>query len=40
MHEVARSVAALFKSIRISWVPREMSAEEDRLVREALGAFG
>jgi ribonuclease HI len=28
-----------FESHRISWVPREMSAEADRLVRDALGAL-
>ncbi len=39
LHEVARRLAALFKSIRISWVPREMNAEADRLVRCALGAL-
>jgi ribonuclease HI len=40
LHEVARNRAALFESIRISWVPREMNAEADQLVRDALGAFG
>ena len=30
---------AQFKSIRISWVPREMNAEADRLVRDALGVL-
>jgi ribonuclease HI len=29
----------MFKSIRISWVPREMNAEADRLVRDALAAL-
>ena len=38
LHEVASSLAALFKSIRISWVPRELNAEADRLVNDALGA--
>jgi ribonuclease H / adenosylcobalamin/alpha-ribazole phosphatase len=38
LHEVASSLKALFKSIRISWVPREMNAEADRLVNDALGA--
>lgn len=38
LHEAARSLVALFQSIRISWVPREMNAEADRLVRDALGA--
>jgi ribonuclease H / adenosylcobalamin/alpha-ribazole phosphatase len=39
LHELARSLVALFKSIRISWVPREMNTEADRLVRDALGAL-
>ena len=39
LHEVASSLVALFKSIRISWVPREMNAEADRLVKDALGAL-
>ena len=39
LHEVASSLAALFKSIRISWVPRAMNAQADRLVRDALGAL-
>jgi ribonuclease HI len=38
LHEVASSLAALF-DIRISWVPRKMNAEADRLVRDALGAL-
>ena len=37
-HEVASSLKAQFKSFRISWVPREMNAEADRLVNDALGA--
>lgn len=40
LHEAASSLVALFKSIRISWVPREMNAEADRLVRDALDAVG
>jgi ribonuclease HI len=40
LNEVARNLAALFASIRISWVPREMNAEADQLVRDALGALG
>jgi ribonuclease H / adenosylcobalamin/alpha-ribazole phosphatase len=40
LHEVAGSLAALFESIRISWVPREMNAEADRLARDALRAAG
>ena len=39
LHKVASSLAALFESIRISWVPREMNAEADRLVKDALGAL-
>ncbi len=39
LHEVAISLVAQFASIRISWVPREMNAEADRLVRDALGAL-
>jgi len=38
-HEVASSLVALFTSIRISWVPREMNAEADRLVNDALRAL-
>ncbi|HSI98262.1 MAG TPA: ribonuclease HI family protein [Gaiellaceae bacterium] len=38
LHEVARSLIDGFESIRISWVPREMNAEADRLVNDALGA--
>ena len=38
LHEVASSLLALFKSFRISWVPREMNAEADRLVKDALAA--
>ena len=39
LHEVACSLSAEFTSIRISWVPREMNAEADRLVRDALNAL-
>jgi len=35
----ARSLASEFKSFRISWVPREMNAEADQLVRKALAAL-
>ena len=34
--EMRAASSRLFKSIRISWVPREMNAEADRLVRDAL----
>jgi ribonuclease HI len=36
LHERASTLVALFKNIRICWVPREMNAEADRLVRDAL----
>jgi ribonuclease HI len=39
LHKVASSLVALFESIRISWVPREMNAEADRLVKDTLGAL-
>lgn len=39
LHKAASSLVALFVSIRISWVPREMNAEADRLVKDALGAL-
>jgi ribonuclease HI len=39
LHEVASGLRAGFKSFRISWVPREMNAEADQLVRDALGAL-
>jgi ribonuclease HI len=38
LHEVTSKLVALFVSFRISWVPREMNAEADRLVNDALGA--
>lgn len=38
LHEVARELRAQFASIRISWVPREMNVEADRLVKKALSA--
>jgi probable phosphoglycerate mutase len=38
LNEVAQKLVAQFASIRISWVPREMNVEADRLVKEALGA--
>lgn len=37
LHQVARSFFDGFESIRVSWVPREMNAEADRLVNDALG---
>jgi ribonuclease HI len=39
LYEVASNLVTLFKSIRISWVPRAMNAEADLLVRDALGAL-
>ena len=38
-HNCASNLKALFKSIRISWVPREWNDEADRLVRDALGTL-
>jgi ribonuclease HI len=36
LHKQASTLVALFKDIRISWVPREMNLEADLLVRDAL----
>ena len=36
LHRDASGLVALFKSFRISWVPRELNAEADQLVRDAL----
>jgi ribonuclease HI len=36
LHDYVSTLAALFKSFRIAWIPREMNAEADRLVRDAL----
>jgi ribonuclease HI len=36
LHAVASSLVDSFKNIRVSWVPREMNVEADRLVRDAL----
>ena len=38
LHEEARSLKALFVSFRISWMPREMNTDADRLVNDALRA--
>src|SRR4051794_15946349 len=38
LHEEARGLVAQFKSFRISWVPRELNADADRLVNDALDA--
>src|SRR3954451_17733477 len=39
LHKQAKGLVAQFKSFRISWVPRELNAEADRLVNDALGAL-
>jgi ribonuclease HI len=39
LHKVASTLVAVFESIRISWVPREMNAEADRLAKDALGTL-
>src|SRR4051812_17321387 len=36
LHKQARGLVAHFKSFRVSWVPRELNAEADRLVNDAL----
>jgi ribonuclease HI len=36
LHDHVSTLAALFKSFRIAWVPREMNADADRLVRNVL----
>jgi ribonuclease HI len=38
LHEIARKLVAEFTSLRISWIPREMNVEADRLVRKALAS--
>jgi ribonuclease HI len=38
LHEEANSLVPLFKTFRIAWIPREMNAEADRLVRDVLDA--
>jgi probable phosphoglycerate mutase len=38
LHDVAQSMAADFRSIRFSWVPRELNAEADKLARQAFAA--
>ena len=38
LYEEASGLVAQFKSFRISWVPRELNVEADRLVKDALGA--
>ena len=37
-HDRAKELKAEFTSFRISWIPREMNLEVDRLVRKALSA--
>jgi probable phosphoglycerate mutase len=39
LHDDVTALRAQFKSVRISWVPREMNAEADRLVRDTLSAL-
>ena len=39
LHEDVSSLRAQFKTIRVSWVPRAMNAEADRLATDALGAL-
>jgi ribonuclease HI len=36
LHKEASTLVAMFRNIRISWVPREMNTEADQLVRDAL----
>ena len=36
LHSVAQVITAEFKSIRLSWIPREMNVEADQLARKAL----
>jgi probable phosphoglycerate mutase len=38
LHEAASRLRTLFVSFRISWVPRKLNREADRLVNDALGA--
>jgi ribonuclease HI len=39
LHEAAAGLVAHFQSMRLSWVPREMNAEADQLVRDALAGL-
>ena len=36
LHKATTELIAHFQSVRLSWVPREMNAEADQLVRDAL----
>jgi ribonuclease HI len=38
LNKSAREVVASFASFRVSWIPREMNIEADRLARKALSA--
>jgi ribonuclease HI len=38
LHKEAKGLVDQFKSFRISWVPRELNVEADRLVNDAFGA--
>ena len=39
LYEAATELIAHFQSVRFSWVPREMNAEADQLVRDALAGL-
>ena len=39
LHAAATGLIAHFQSVRLSWVPREMNAEADQLVRDALAGL-
>ena len=39
LHTAATGLIAHFQSVRLSWVPREMNAEADQLVRDALAGL-
>ena len=39
LHAAATGLIAHFQSVRVSWVPREMNAEADQLVRDALAGL-
>ncbi len=39
LHAAATGLIAHFQSVRVSWLPREMNAEADQLVRDALAGL-
>ena len=39
LHAAATGLIAHFQSVRLSWLPREMNAEADQLVRDALAGL-